>query len=61
MHYCFSLLLGACERRDRERWGEKPVSLTSSAGQVPFVVYYSKVGLEVGKIVLRGQNITSPP
>jgi len=29
--------------------------------QVPFVVYYTKVGLEVGKIVFRGQNMTPPP
>lgn len=29
--------------------------------QVPFVIYYSKVGLEVGKIVFRGQKMTPPP
>ncbi|KAM0329356.1 hypothetical protein ACHAQA_004662 [Verticillium albo-atrum] len=29
--------------------------------QVPFVVYYSKVGLEVSKIVFRGQKMAPPP
>ncbi|KAK3393756.1 mitochondrial ATP synthase g subunit-domain-containing protein [Podospora didyma] len=29
--------------------------------QVPFVVYYSKVGLEVGKLIFKGQNMTPPP
>ena len=35
--------------------------LTETPGQVPFVIYYTKVGLEAGKIVLRGQKITAPP
>jgi len=30
------------------------------AGQVPFVVYYSKVGIELSKIVFKGQNMTPP-
>ncbi|KAK1828526.1 ATP synthase subunit G, mitochondrial [Podospora conica] len=29
--------------------------------QVPNVVYYSKVGLELGKLVFKGQNMTPPP
>ena len=29
--------------------------------QVPFVIYYSKVGIELSKIVFRGQNMTPPP
>ncbi|KAH8906327.1 hypothetical protein BR93DRAFT_969530 [Coniochaeta sp. PMI_546] len=29
--------------------------------QVPLVLYYSRVGLELGKIVFRGQNMTPPP
>jgi len=33
---------------------------SKQTGQVPFVVYYTKVGLEVGKIVFRGQNMTPP-
>ncbi|RCI13220.1 hypothetical protein L249_0287 [Ophiocordyceps polyrhachis-furcata BCC 54312] len=28
--------------------------------QTPFVVYYSKVGLEMSKIIFRGQNMTPP-
>ncbi|KAJ3530172.1 hypothetical protein NM208_g9441 [Fusarium decemcellulare] len=28
--------------------------------QVPFVVYYSKVGLEVGKLVFHGQKMSPP-
>ncbi|KAL2140745.1 hypothetical protein VTI28DRAFT_3298 [Corynascus sepedonium] len=28
--------------------------------QTPFVVYYSKVGLEVAKLVFKGQNMTPP-
>lgn len=31
-----------------------------AAGQVPFVVYYSKVGLEVAKLVFQGQKMTPP-
>jgi hypothetical protein len=30
------------------------------AGQTPFVVYYSKVGLEMAKLVIRGQNMSPP-
>lgn len=30
------------------------------AGQVPFVIYYSKVGIELSKIVFKGQNMTPP-
>lgn len=29
-------------------------------GQVPFVVYYSKVGLELSKLVFRGQKMDPP-
>ncbi|KAL1875319.1 hypothetical protein VTK73DRAFT_10156 [Phialemonium thermophilum] len=29
--------------------------------QTPLVIYYSKVGLEVAKIVFKGQNMTPPP
>ncbi|SPO02327.1 related to F1F0-ATP synthase subunit G [Cephalotrichum gorgonifer] len=28
--------------------------------QIPYVVHYSKVGLELGKIVFRGQNMSPP-
>lgn len=30
------------------------------AGQTPFVVHYSKVGIEVAKIVFRGQKMAPP-
>ena len=30
------------------------------AGQTPFVVYYSKVGLELGKIVFQGRSMSPP-
>ena len=30
------------------------------AGQTPFVVYYSKVGLELGKLVFQGQKMSLP-
>jgi hypothetical protein len=30
------------------------------AGQVPFVIYYSRVGIELSKIVFRGQKMTPP-
>ncbi|KAK0631782.1 mitochondrial ATP synthase g subunit-domain-containing protein [Immersiella caudata] len=29
--------------------------------QVPFVIYYSKVGIELSKVVFKGQNMTPPP
>ncbi|KAK1755015.1 ATP synthase subunit G, mitochondrial [Echria macrotheca] len=29
--------------------------------QIPFVVYYSKVGIELSKIVFKGRNMTPPP
>lgn len=29
--------------------------------QVPYVLYYSRVGLELGKIVFRGRHMTPPP
>jgi F-type H+-transporting ATPase subunit g len=29
-------------------------------GQVPFVIYYSKVGIELSKMVFKGQNMTPP-
>lgn len=31
-----------------------------STGQIPFVVYYSKVTLEVGKIIFHGQKMSPP-
>lgn len=31
-----------------------------STGQVPNVVYYSKVGIELSKLVFKGQNMTPP-
>jgi hypothetical protein len=31
-----------------------------SAGQVPNVVYYSKVGVELSKLVFKGQHMTPP-
>ena len=34
--------------------------LTVFIGQVPFVIYYSKVGIELSKIVFKGQNMTPP-
>lgn len=30
------------------------------AGQTPFVVHYSKVGIEIAKIVFRGQKMAPP-
>lgn len=30
------------------------------AGQTPLVIYYSKVGLELAKLVFKGQNMTPP-
>lgn len=32
----------------------------SKTGQVPYVLYYSRVGLELGKIVFRGRHMTPP-
>ena len=29
-------------------------------GQAPQVVYYSKVGIELSKLVFKGQNMTPP-
>lgn len=29
-------------------------------GSTPFVVYYSKVGLELGKLVFQGQKMSPP-
>jgi hypothetical protein len=29
-------------------------------GQVPSVIYYSKVGAELAKLVFKGQNMTPP-
>lgn len=38
-----------------------PPSLTPPVpGQTPFVVYYSKVGLEMGKIMFHGQKMSPP-
>jgi F-type H+-transporting ATPase subunit g len=31
-----------------------------TTGQTPFVVYYSKVGLEVSKLVFQGQKMSPP-
>lgn len=32
----------------------------SRIGQTPLVVYYSKVGLEMAKLVVKGQNMSPP-
>jgi len=32
----------------------------NSAGQIPFVIYYSRVALELSKMVFRGQNMSPP-
>ncbi|KAL8409093.1 hypothetical protein RB594_007512 [Gaeumannomyces avenae] len=37
-----------------------PVCAIASTAQVPRVVYYSRVGLELGKIVFRNQQMTPP-
>jgi F-type H+-transporting ATPase subunit g len=31
-----------------------------NAGQTPLVVYYSKVGLEMAKLVVKGQSMSPP-
>lgn len=36
------------------------VFLIPCTGQTPLVVYYSKVGLELAKLVVRGQNLNPP-
>ncbi|KAF7540768.1 hypothetical protein G7Z17_g12129 [Cylindrodendrum hubeiense] len=41
-------------------WSPHVTALTNSTGQVPWVVYYSKVTLEVGKIVFHGQKMSPP-
>lgn len=39
---------------------EIQANMAAATGQVPFVVYYSRVGLELSKIVFRGQSMSPP-
>lgn len=36
------------------------LTVSSLAGQTPLVTYYSKVALEMAKLVVRGQNMSPP-
>ena len=37
-----------------------PLTLLFNSAMIPPTLYYSKVGLELGKLVFRGQNMTPP-
>lgn len=42
------------------QWLTVALSCHSRTGQTPLVVYYSKVGLEMAKLVVKGQNMSPP-
>lgn len=48
------------EHRQGDAIGVFVSMLTSLLGQTPFVVYYSKVGAEVAKLVFQGQKMSPP-
>jgi len=47
---------------DRNAWGKSEGSMANGAttGQIPPTIYYARVGLELGKLVFKGQSMTPP-
>jgi len=57
---CLFCMRSVVAGRQLPIWWTKAILTSSPIGQVPFVVYYSKVGIELSKIVFKGQNMTPP-